>query len=52
MFLIAEGVIDFVGLFCLFTFRAVAPGTAGLYKTLELMLRGINTIILVKVVLV
>jgi len=47
MFLIAEGMI-FVGLFvAYFTFRAVAPGMQGDLPKLELMLPGINTIILV-----
>ena len=47
MFLIAEGMI-FVGLFvAYFTFRAVAPGMQGELPKLELMLPGINTIILV-----
>jgi cytochrome c oxidase subunit III len=47
MFLIAEGMI-FLGLFvAYFTFRAVAPGMQGDLPKLELMLPGINTIILI-----
>ena len=47
MFLISEGMI-FVGLFvAYFTFRAVAPGMQGDLPKLELMLPGINSIILI-----
>ena len=47
MFLIAEGML-FMGLFVAYlTFRAVSPGMAGDLPELDLVLPGVNTIILI-----